>query len=181
MLPDASGIYKITCTTNKKIYIGSALNLRKRKWQHFCDLRRGNHSNIHLQRAWNKHTESAFTFEVLELVLPMNTTAREQYWLDKLKPFGRNGFNLARDAASPGNGRKHTPEELEKMKGRKQSPEAIENHRRAMIGHKPSDKTIEAARQSHLGKKQSPDHIEKLRQVRIGKKHNLKTREKMRL
>src|SRR5438105_13132870 len=52
-IPTASGIYKITCTANKKIYIGSSINMRKRKKQHFDKLRLNGHDNPKLQAAWN--------------------------------------------------------------------------------------------------------------------------------
>src|SRR5260221_5069738 len=128
-IPKTSGIYKITCTVTRKIYIGSAINLRKRQHGHWGHFRRNTHYNLILQNAWNKYGESAFTFEVLELVLPMSLTAREQYWFHKLKPFGKRGYNIAPEAGSS-LGRKHTPEEIEKMRQAalwtQRSPEAIE-------------------------------------------------------
>lgn len=110
----ASGIYKITCTANKKIYIGSAVNLQARKRQHWYALNQNNHHNPILQNAWNKHGEQAFTFEVLEQVLPISLTAREQYWLEKLNPFGKRGFNIYIEAGSP-LGMKRSPETCEKL------------------------------------------------------------------
>src|SRR5260221_10258416 len=44
-IPTTSGIYKITCTVNKKIYIGSSINLRKRKGEHWRELRQNKHNN----------------------------------------------------------------------------------------------------------------------------------------
>lgn len=99
-IPAASGIYRITCTSTGKFYIGSATNLRRRYSDHFTALRRNTHTNQKLQRAFNKYSEDAFTFEVLELVLLISLTAREQYWFNKLKPFDKHGFNIAREANS---------------------------------------------------------------------------------
>ncbi len=181
-IPATSGVYKITCTANGRFYIGSAVNLQQRRRQHFSDLRLNKHHSLHMQRAWNKYGEHAFTFEVVEYVLPMSLTAREQYWLNKLKPFGRKGFNIAHDTISPSLGRKHTLEEIEKMKGRKASPETIEKLRQAKLGKKQLPEFVEKRRQANLGKKrskQTPEHIEKLRQVRLGRKHTPETREKM--
>src|SRR5258707_13712753 len=64
-IPTASGIYKITCTANKRIYIGSAVNLRQRRSEHFSGLQHSTHHNPILQNAWNKYGPDAFTFEVL--------------------------------------------------------------------------------------------------------------------
>lgn len=208
-LPNASGVYKITCTTTGKIYIGSAIDLRDRRRCHFKELRQNNHHNRYLQNAWNKYGEQAFTFEVLEYVLPMSLTAREQYWFNRLKPFGRKGYNLAPIAGSP-LGIKRSPETIERMRqanlgkelspehrekirqagiGRKQSLTAIEKMRQAKLGNKNSlgykhePAAIEKIRQAHLGKPKSLQHREKLSQAKSGKsgrKHTPETREKMR-
>lgn len=161
-IPAASGVYKIICTANKRIYIGSALNLLRRRHDHFSELRRNKHSNPHLQNAWNKYGEQAFIFEVLELVLPMSLTAREQYWFKKLKPFGKKGFNSVPEAGS--------------NLGKKWSPEQIENMRRAKLGKKPSSETIEKMRQAHLGQKHMPETLEKMK----GRKHTPEELAKMR-
>jgi group I intron endonuclease len=184
LIPNASGIYKITCTTNKRIYIGSAVSLRKRKSEHFSYLQQNKHINPHLQNAWNKYGEQAFTFEILEYVLPMSLTAREQYWLNKLKPFGNKGFNIARDTVATHLGRKHTPEHTEKIRqsnlGRKQTPKARENMRQAHLGKKLSSEHIENARQAQIGHEVSLEAREKSRQAQIGKKKSPETIEKMR-
>lgn len=185
-IPAAPGIYKITCVMNKKIYIGSALNLRRRKAEHLYYLRKNKHDNPILQNAWNKHGGQAFTFEVLELVLPMSITAREQYWFNKLKPFSPKGFNIAREAAFPpsARGKKRTPETIEKMRqaslGRKATPETIEKLRQSHLGHKPSPEAIEKVRQVHLGRKKSQEDIAKRTQSRLGFKHSPEAIEKMR-
>jgi group I intron endonuclease len=129
-IPTTSGIYRITCTPTGKFYIGSAVCLRIRWKDHRSDLRYNHHDNPKLQAAWNKYGEEAFIFDILELVLiPEMLTAREQYWLDKLKPI----FNIAPTAGST-LGVKHSPETRAKMSasrigrpgtnlGRKFSPE----------------------------------------------------------
>ncbi len=188
-IPSTSGIYKITCTANKKIYIGSAVNLRDRKGSHWSKLCRNEHANPKLQNAWNKYGEQAFTFEVVEYVLPMSLTAREQYWFHKLNPFDRKGFNIYREAGSP-LGTKQTPEQIEKMRqtklGRKQSPEHIKNRTQQAIGRKASPEWVENNRQSHLGHKPTSETREKMSQVHLGHirnlgyKHTIEAREHMR-
>jgi group I intron endonuclease len=77
------GIYQIRNTTNNKIYIGSARNIRQRWWRHRWDLGRGRHRNNHLQRAWDRDGKDVFVFEVLEEVEdPTQLLPREQAWLD---------------------------------------------------------------------------------------------------
>lgn len=187
-IPATSGIYKITCTANKKIYIGSALNLQSRRRHHFSELRQNKHPNRHLQHAWNKYGEQVFIFEILEYVLPISLTAREQYWLNKLKPFGKKGFNIIPEA---GSSRGHTcsPETREKLRqanlGKKQSPELIEKRRQAILGKKRSLEFREKMRQAALGntrnvgRRQSPEAVEKSRQARTGQKRSPETRARM--
>src|SRR6266702_169742 len=167
-IPRTSGIYKITCTVTGKFYIGSAINLRMRQQTHWNTLTQGVHHNRHLQNAWNKYGLDAFTFEVLELVLlPEMLTAREQYFLDTLNPFGKRGFNISPIAGS-NLGVKYSPLAIEKSRiariGMKRTQEQCENigaSRRGkpspLIGYKAPPKTIEKLRISHRGKKQSED------------------------
>lgn len=79
------GIYKITNIVNKKIYIGSAINIRKRKNVHFCHLRKNKHHSKYLQNSYNKHGKDNFIFEILELVFDKHKLLEiEQYYLDTL-------------------------------------------------------------------------------------------------
>lgn len=70
-----TGIYKITCISNNKIYIGSACGNSKakskkgfyRRWyDHIKKLKANDHRNKILQNAWNKYGEENFIFEILE-------------------------------------------------------------------------------------------------------------------
>lgn len=82
-----SGIYVIQNIVNDKIYIGSSVNMHKRRISHYNCLRRGMHNNVKLQNAFNKYGESNFTFSVVECVKDKsNLIDREQVWLDFLKP-----------------------------------------------------------------------------------------------
>lgn len=87
----SAGIYQIKNLINGKIYIGGATNLASRWKVHKSLLNNGKHSNIHLQRAWNKEN---FVFSVLEECDKHFLTEREQFYLDTLKPFGEIGYNI---------------------------------------------------------------------------------------
>ena len=81
------GIYKIINIINNKIYIGSSVNLFKRKNSHFGKLNKGNHPNIHLQNSFNKYTKNNFVFEIVEELNNVeDLLKREQYYIDLLKP-----------------------------------------------------------------------------------------------
>ena len=81
-----SGIYEILNTTNGHRYVGSAVNLRRRKSTHWRRLRQKCHENQHLQRAWNKYGESVFDFDVIEYWEPEFLVSFEQWWMNMLRP-----------------------------------------------------------------------------------------------
>jgi group I intron endonuclease len=75
-------IYLITCVNTEKVYVGSTLRTKRRKHMHFHLLRHGRHHAPHLQNSFNKHGESAFSFDVVEVVEDNNfLLAREQFWM----------------------------------------------------------------------------------------------------
>ena len=77
-------IYKITCVVTQKFYIGSTMNKAQRWARHRKELRAGTHVNKHMQAAWAKYGEEAFTFEVLEEIADKTLLfAVEQRYLDK--------------------------------------------------------------------------------------------------
>jgi group I intron endonuclease len=85
--PLQGGIYAIRCLPNSRLYIGSAKNFRTRWRAHRSLLRSKRHPNPKLQKAWNRHGESSFSFEVLEVVDdPARLAERERVWIDRLQP-----------------------------------------------------------------------------------------------
>ncbi len=76
-----SGIYKITCLVNGKVYIGSAVDLEDREFNHF---NKKAHNRL-LRRAFKFYGKENFKFEILELVENENLLLyHEQYYLDTL-------------------------------------------------------------------------------------------------
>ena len=59
------GIYKITCTKNKKFYIGMSENILARFTQHKWDLK-NNKKHGRFQNDFNKFGMEVFKFEILE-------------------------------------------------------------------------------------------------------------------
>lgn len=101
----AHGIYKIINILNNKFYVGSAVDLKRRKTRHFSELRKGNHRNGHLQAAWKKHGERAFIFVVVEEVMDVELLfEKENAWLKEHvgKPYC---YNIGVDAFAPMLGR----------------------------------------------------------------------------
>lgn len=162
-IPKSPGIYKITCIANGKIYIGSTNNFDTRWREHRRKLRLNSHQNKYLQRAWNKYSEAAFTFEIVELCMPWALLDREQYWLDTLKPYDHSiGFNIAHHADTP-----------------VRTPEVILKLRIASSGKSPSLSTRTKLSILNKGKVLSAEHRRKIGQGNKGKKRSQSAREKV--
>ncbi len=82
-----SGIYKIQSKTEEqKFYIGSSVNLSKRKAGHFYLLKRNKSHAKYLQNYYNKYGEDSLTFVILEECPIDQLLKKEQEYLDKLLP-----------------------------------------------------------------------------------------------
>lgn len=156
----SGGIYAIEHLASGRLYVGSTVHFRHRWNHHKMELRRGNHANQHLQRAWVKYGEIAFRF------IPLETTgneirAREQWWLDYLMPFGQRGFNVCRSAGTV-YGTKRTEETKRRMSIAQRardwppSAETLEKNRQAHLGLKHTDATRAKMSASRKGKPLGP-------------------------
>jgi group I intron endonuclease len=163
----AKGIYKIINVVNNKFYVGSAVDLKRRRIRHFSELRTGKHNNKHLQAAWNKYGESAFIFVVLEKVDDsVNILELEDVWLKN--HVGKDYcYNMGKTATAPMLGMAgelsptwgyiHTVEAKLKIgassKGRTQSEEEKVKRRQTMAGHNVSAETRAKISASLMGDK----------------------------
>lgn len=94
-----SGIYQIQSKSSGNSYIGSSRCIKKRWHIHRCDLRKGRHHSMLLQRAWNKYGKDGFDFIVLEFVDDLLLLAeREQYWIDQIGPKYNGSLTVYRHA-----------------------------------------------------------------------------------
>jgi len=94
----ACGIYKITNKTDGKVYVGQAIDIAHRWRLHIHSLRRGDHRNIRMQRAFNRDGEAAFEFSTIEECLPEALAAREQHWIDFFDTSYRYNICIAADS-----------------------------------------------------------------------------------
>lgn len=96
------GIYQIKNLVNGKVYIGSAVNFKKRWDHHKFRLKKGNHHSSHLQRSWEKYGGNVFIFEIIETVEDKeNLLQREQYYLDKYESYNHTkGYNICPKAGT---------------------------------------------------------------------------------
>lgn len=106
-LKQKSGIYRIRCLSNKKLYIGSAVDLYNRCCCHIKELDGMYHHSIKLQRAWNKYGKVNFIFEIVEECNAAKCIEREQHYLDTIlfasagdSRFDKLGYNICRIAGN---------------------------------------------------------------------------------
>lgn len=94
------GVYRIRNVANGRCYVGSALDVGARPYNHRWHLDRGTHRNRKLLNAWRKRGNSSFVYEVLETVAdPERLIEKEQHWMDALEAYTA-GYNLNPKAAS---------------------------------------------------------------------------------
>lgn len=134
LIPDnlVSGVYGIFCSVNGRIYVGSALNIKRRWLEHKSTLNRKVSHSQYLQRAWNKYGAEAFIFIVLELVDVLALEVKELEWINHFKSNNNlYGFNIRLEAAT-NRGFRHSEEtkrkiaDTKKAQRRKNSPELRE-------------------------------------------------------
>lgn len=87
------GVYKIYCEENDKTYIGSSNNIDKRLKEHLNNLKKNQHKNPNLQRAFNKYGLGTFTFSVVAICPLEERFNLEQYYIDNTEKL----FNAARN------------------------------------------------------------------------------------
>ena len=88
-------VYKILNLKNGKYYIGSTKKYNVRVKQHINRLNKNNHTNIKLQRAWNKYSSESFEFIVLEQC--ENYKEREDYHLSLVNIYD-DTYNICEDS-----------------------------------------------------------------------------------
>jgi len=133
-----TGIYKITCLYNSKIYIGSAVGIGKslsrtgfyRRWkEHISKLEQNKHRNYYLQNSWNKYGKESFKFEIIELCTKENSIEKENYWINYYKSYDNNiGFNIIKNNLSNYNqfSEEHKQKISQALLGKPRSPDLKE-------------------------------------------------------
>lgn len=101
--PRPMGIYRVRNTANGKCLIGASVDLPSMLNRQQAQLRMGMHTNRALQGDWNEHGPGAFAFEVVDMLKAppdqpdydptSDLKVLEALWLEKLSPFGEQGYN----------------------------------------------------------------------------------------
>jgi len=173
-------IYKILNKINGKIYIGQTRSKPSRRWaSHKQKLRRGIHSNSHLQSAWDKYTEDNFEFDIIES--NVNTYEElnrlEIYWIQFYDSTNREkGYNL-----EAGGSRNKIVSEETRLKMSKNANTELNKARLRGLrkGVKLTNEHREALLKSITGKVPSKETRDKIAKSNTGKKHSEETKAKM--
>lgn len=211
-LPDyrLMGVYYIQNTASEKFYVGSSQDVFARVGSHFNMLVKGEHHNVHLQRAYTKHGGDAFVWGVCEEVFDVDLLLGvEQEWIDAI-----GDYNICREAGSTrgvavseaarkkmsdrnsGSGNpmygKKRPDIAELMKELKTGITLSEEHKQKMSeslkGSKGpwaypeiAAKLRESLKGKNLGRKHSEETRAKISAAVSGRKASEETKEKLRV
>ena len=123
-----AGIYRIINSSNGKCYVGSSIDINRRRLEHFSALSHNRHVNNHLQNAYNKYGKDSFIFEVIENLeitdnIKEDLLEREQFWIDNLRP----EYNILLVAGST-LGYHHTEEAKQKISNSTKGVKKSESH-----------------------------------------------------
>lgn len=162
-----TGIYKLTCANNGKVYIGKATNIGRRLNDH-KNVKKNAKGNCYFQHAILKHGWNSFVVEILETVENFNTIEdnnalleREAYYIELYKSTDRDkGYNRCK-FSSDNTGRVRSEEHKQKLRQPR------------------SDATKERIRQASLGRTISKEHREKISKFHLGRKRSDETKRRM--
>lgn len=162
-----SGIYSLII--NNKLYVGSAVHIRRRTTTHIRRLKSGVHPNKHLQSAYNKY--KSLTINVLEYCDINVLLDREELWIEWTKCYlPEFGYNKRRKPNS-NLGLKFNEETRKKISisnigkhGEKKPPTSLETRKLISLklkGLKRSKETLARMSKSRSGEIRS--HEQKLK------------------
>ena len=189
-IPTTSGVYCILNEITGKLYIGSAINLRERRRQHFRLLKEGIHPNTHLQNSVNHYGLSAFYFYIIELCNKEELIQLEQNYMDETECYNmNNGYNLCPVAGSRLNSKAsaETKAEMSKRRrgknnnfyGKQHNDKTRAKISRAKKGKKLSDETRAKMSASRKGKSCPANSRPGKRNPMYGKKHSAKIKKQL--
>lgn len=91
--PRTYTVYCILNTATGCRYVGLTRNHKRRKNQHFQQLRQGLHPNRKLQASWLRFPPSVFEFHILEKNIPESIASdRERHYIEFFGSFS-DGYN----------------------------------------------------------------------------------------
>lgn len=156
------GIYGIKNRASGKWYIGQSIQIEIRLRHHLTSLRRSDHPNAYLLRAYKKYGEEQFEFVLLESTTRELLGEREKYWITFYQSLSDdNGYNLE----TGGNLNKEVS-----LARRIRSSLSQRGRPHKHCGRRHSEETRKRISLSKLGRPRSPELREKLSKYWTGKK-----------
>lgn len=181
-------IYGIMSKTTCRLYVGSAVNFKRRKDAHLTALKHGKHYNSFLQNHCDKYGVSDLLFYIIKKVENREDLIKEeQYYIDNLKPCfnickiadRRTGITLSeihkQRISAANKGRIVSEETRQKQReiftGRKVTDlESIQRAAAKRTGQKRTDETKAKMSKASKGRKKSPETIKKMSIALTGRK-----------
>jgi len=180
-IDDKPGVYQIISSLDNKKYVGSAVNLRRRKWIHFSSLNTGKHRNRYLQNYVNKSGLNVLKFFIIEHCGKESLIEREQYYINIIKP----EFNICKCA---GNmlGFKHSEETKQKIsKTHRGKPNAMQGRKHSRETRKKMSEINRGKNNGFYGKHHSEESKQKIskanKEKRRGRLHSEEAKRKISL
>ena len=159
-----SGIYCIENIQNGKKYYGQSVNLDKRRYTHFENLKKNKHRNLHLQSSFNKYGVPNFIFKILLYCEHFELQRYEQFFVDN----DFSCYNICKECTTTTLGIKYTSKQKEKIS------ELNSGKNNPMYGKKHSDKTKAKmsnkafSKNNMRGKRMSEDDRKRLSRISFG-------------
>ena len=168
------GIYLLTCTVNKKCYVGQSRDVDYRIKSHFKGT-----GKTPIKKVISKYGRICFRTEILEICSEETLDDRECHWIDALDCIVPNGYNLMA-GGSHGTHNKITRAKLSKAhkgrrawnKGKKAPLEVRKKMSQAQKG-----KT--GKKNNFYGRKHSLKTRKRWSEIRKGRTHSAETRQKL--
>ena len=158
-----TGIYIITNKKDNKVYIGQALNFKKRKYVHFSLLKNNKHYNKHLQASYNKYGKESFNFIVLLYCDKEYMTMFEQLVVDSYINKNIEIYNFLTKCVDSWFGMNHSKETINKLK------EKLSGENNHNYGKRFSNEHKKKIGESNKGKIRTPEGLKRLSEAHIGK------------
>lgn len=154
-----TGIYCFENMQNGKKYIGQAVDIDRRWYEHEYYLKLGKDKCVALQRSVSKYGIDSFRLYVIEYCNSAELNTREMFWIEKFNTHNPEfGYNLSKGGMSGLLGYKHSDETKKRISDAKK-------------GWKMGDKQREFIRKLHTGKVVSDETRKKISESHKGEKH----------
>jgi len=160
------GIYKIENIFNGNCYIGQSVNLKKRKYEHFRELKVKTHQNGHLQNSFDKYGEENFIFKIILYCEPEELTYYEQKLVDICNP----AYNIRKECVTTGLGTKRTEER------KKKDSEIRMGNKNPNFGIPKTDEIKRKMSETHKARGMSEEHKEKILRYLRNKPEDIKAK-----